>query len=228
LITHGTRKAGFLVKFGRVHLHQNHSSTKGANFSEFKSRSKTATIGGRKLALEKMQEKLTTNGKFLQIFTSSQTGLDLTVFFPFTVTLHVKLVGTVEQITNSLLDSTWKNQLWASVINKKLTDVELHVGEKTFSAHRSLLSSRSPVFAAMFNSGMKEVQTGQVYIEDADPSTFGYFLHFLYTGMLEPSADKKQLYPLADRYQVETLVNVCKPASEPVDVDVFTKTFLSC
>ncbi len=185
----------------------------------------TATLGRREKPLEKMQEKLTTDGELVQVFTSTSNGH---VSFPFSVNFHVKLVSTVEQITNSLVDSTWADQLWASVINKKLTDVELLVGEKTFSAHRSLLSIRSPVFAAMFNSGMKEAKTGQVRVEDVNPNTFGHFLYFLYTGTLEPAADKEELYPLADRYQVETLVNLCRPASEPVDVDGITKAYLSC
>jgi len=193
--------------------------------------SHTTTINGiGKLALEKMQEKLTSDGKFLQLFTSKQM-VDLgksESLFPFTITCHVKAVSTVEKIGYRLVDSAWKDQLWASSVNKQLTDVELLVGGKTFSAHRSLLSVRSPVFSAMFNSGMKEAQTGQVCIQDADPNTFGYFLPFLYTGMLEPSADKKQLYPLADRYQVEALLNLCQPAVEPEDVDGMTKAFFSC
>ena len=53
-----------------------------------------------------------------------------------------------------------------------MTDVEFLVGEDSFVAHRSLLSVRSPVFAAMFSSGMKELETGQVHIEDVDLETF--------------------------------------------------------
>ena len=108
-------------------------------------------------------------------------------------------------------------------------DVELFlVGEEAFGAHRSLRSARSPVFATMFASGMKEADTGQVRIEDVDPSTFKRFLKFLYTGMLEPSADREEIFVLADKYQVETLMNYCRPATEPTDVDEFTEVFLSC
>ena len=188
----------------------------------------TATIGGRTFALKKMLEKQTTDGNFLQVFTSTDTNLEQTASFPFTVTFNVKLISTVKNEVLRVVDSTWKDQLWASSVTRKLTDVELLVGEKTFSAHRSLLSIRSPVFEAMFNSGMKEAVTGQVQIGDVEPNIFGHFLHFLYTGMLEPGADKEEIYPLADRYQVETLVNLCRPASEPVDVEGITKAFLSC
>jgi len=65
-----------------------------------------------------MLEKLTTNGKFIQVFTSKEIRLNQSVSFPFSMIFHVKLISTVEQITNSLLDSTWADQLWASTINK--------------------------------------------------------------------------------------------------------------
>jgi len=61
-----------------------------------------------------------------------------------------------------------------------MPDVEFLVGEEAFGAHRSLLSARSPVFAAMFASGKNEAERGQVKIGDADPATFQ---QFLYTGM---------------------------------------------
>jgi len=175
-----------------------------------------------------MLEKQTTDGNFLQVFASTDTNLEQTASFPFTVTFNVKLLSTVENVALSVVDSSWKDQLWDSSVNRKLTDVAFLVGEETLSAHRSLLSIRSPVFEAMFNSGMKEALTGQVRIGDIEPNTFRHFLHFLYTGMLEPGADKEELYLLADRYQVETLVNLCQPASEPVDVEGITKAFLSC
>lgn len=36
----------------------------------------------------------------------------------------------------------------------------------------------------MFESGMKEAETGQVCIEDVDPPTFERFFKLLYTGMM--------------------------------------------
>ena len=98
-----------------------------------------------------------------------------------------KMLSTVPNFTNKLVDSIFSEQLWASAVNRMMTDVEFLVGEEAFGAHRSLLSARSPVFAAMFASGMKEAETGQVRIEDVDPTTFQQFLKFLYTGMVEPS-----------------------------------------
>jgi len=113
--------------------------------------------------------------------------------------------STAPSFTNKLVDSIFGEQLWAAVL--KMTNVQFLVGEKSFGAHRSLLSARSPVFSAMFSSGMKEAETGQVCIKDVDPDTFKQFLKFLYTGMFQPSSmDSDLVFEVADRYQVETLM----------------------
>jgi speckle-type POZ protein len=52
-------------------------------------------------------------------------------------------------------------------------DEELH-------AHRIILTARSPVFRALLNSDMREVQEGVVSIEDIRPQVFSAMLHFLY------------------------------------------------
>jgi len=111
-----------------------------------------------------------------------------------------------------------------------MTDVEFLVGEEAFGAHRSLLSARSPVFAAMFASGMKEALTGRVRIEDVNPTTFQRFLKFLYTGMVESSAMDEELFTVADKYGVATLIELCRPATQPVDTDdslLQLQTFMS-
>ena len=75
---------------------------------------------------------------------------------------------------------------------------------------------------------MAEAQTGQVGIEDVDPNIFRTFLEFLYVGEFKPFSEKEQLFALADKYQVETLMALCKPIAEPsVNIDDFTKVFLS-
>ncbi len=109
-----------------------------------------------------------------------------------------------------------------------MTDVEFLVEEEAFGAHRSLLSARSPVLAAMFTSGMKEAKTGKVLIEDVDSSLFGIFLKFLYTGTFEPSSRDRELFTVADKYQVETLTELCRSATKTVETENILKTFLSC
>jgi hypothetical protein len=56
--------------------------------------------------------------------------------------------------------------------SKQLTDVEFLVAERAFSADRFIVSSRSPVFAAMFSDKeMIEANTGMVTINDTATSS---------------------------------------------------------
>jgi len=164
------------------------------------------------------------------IFTIPETVLTDRLSPSFSITFHIKLHYNVPHFIHKIIDSALNRQLLAAAINRKMTDVDFLVGEESFGAHRSLLSARSPVFAAMFTSGMKEVETGQVRIEDVKPITFKHFLHFLYTGLFEPSAMDRALFKVADKYQVETVMELCRPATQanPTDMGKIIETFLSC
>jgi len=174
----------------------------------------------------KMKEKQMMNDeKVLQVFTSIDR-FSIPVSPPFTITFHVKLHSAAANFGHKLLDSTFKEHLWAAAVNKQMTDVEILVGEESFAAHRFLLSARSPIFAAMFASGMKDV--AQIRIDDVSPSTFHLFLQFLYIGTLPSSAKKEKLYQVADKYQIDTLASICRPATNQVDLEELTSIFLSC
>ena len=81
----------------------------------------------------------------------------------------------------------------------------------------------------MFDSGMKELQTGKVQIDDVDPDTFRCFLEFLYTGMLEASSIiSEKLFKVADKYGVETLMDLCRPTTiQSVSMEDMTRAFFS-
>ena len=103
-----------------------------------------------------------------------------------------------------MVDLHHRDHLWDAAADGKLTDVELLVGKVMFPAHRSLLSARSPVFAAMFKSGMEEALTGRVRVDGVDPTTFRQFLEFLYTGTLSTWVDKSKVLFMANRYQIDS------------------------
>ena len=122
------------------------------------------------------------------------------------------------------------DQLWKSACTKQLNDVEFLVGKKSFWAHRFIVSARSPVFAAMFSSDMIEATKGKVEIVDTEADVFETFLKFLYTGTLEPFslASDDRLSALADEYQVETLLALCRsfpPEAEKEEMfELFSKS----
>ena len=66
---------------------------------------------------------------------------------------------------------------------------------------------------------MKETETGQVRIEDVEPATFKQFLKFLYMGTFEPSSIDVDLFTVADKYRIETLMELCRPATYRADVE---------
>ena len=59
----------------------------------------------------------------------------------------------------------------------------------------------------MFKTGMTEVNTGQVVIEDLEETTLGKLLEFIYTGKVsEPEDHLEEVLYAADKYQITNLV----------------------
>lgn len=108
----------------------------------------------------------------------------------------------------------------AMMWNKQdLTDVSFHVGRESFSAHRLVLATRSPVFRAELYGLMAESKMASITIHDMEASTFRSMLHYIYHGSL-PDAGKadvsstmaqyQHLLVAADRYAVEGLKKICE------------------
>ena len=161
------------------------------------------------------------------------------VYFPDKIIFNVKLISTVPTYNFKVHDLLLPNNLWyAAAVNKILTDVEIVVGfdeTTSFLAHRFILSARSPVFDAMLNGNFEEARTGMIRINDVHPDLFVHFFQFLYTGTLRSPVSedrrlKEDLFELADRYLVDTLMNICRPAPEGpvIDVEQLMDSFLTC
>ena len=85
-------------------------------------------------------------------------------------------------------------------------------GQETVGAHVSILSAGSPVFAAMFRSGMEEAQTRRVTIGNIERNVFCQLITYLYTGSCPKVEDENMtqlLFEAADMYDVETLKYEC-------------------
>ena len=94
----------------------------------------------------KLTERTTHDKNLLQIFYISERHLIPQLSCPFFVTFNVKLRSIATNFTNMMIDSTLSQQFWSAAVNRKMTDVEILIGGESFGAHRSLLSTRSPVF----------------------------------------------------------------------------------
>ena len=63
-------------------------------------------------------------------------------------------------------------------------DVVFKVEDDTMPAHRIVLTTRSPMFQGMLNSGMREGSEGVVAVEGVRAPVFKALLHFVYTDSL--------------------------------------------
>lgn len=82
---------------------------------------------------------------------------------------------------------------------EKFSDVVLCVDSQQFQAHKSILSVRSPVFAAMFSHDTKELQQNLVEISDMTSKVMNALLNFIYTGGVSPEDLTVELLRAADK-----------------------------
>jgi len=130
--------------------------------------------------------------------------------------LSVKFEGVIlsedyKQFTVKKPDSIqWPFKWMVKMFNEKsYSDAQIQVGGEAFKVHRVILAAASPVFYAMFESGMQERQ-GTIKISDFDPAVVGDLLAFIYTGEapnLKTLA--KELLLAADKYDVQNLACAC-------------------
>ncbi|PUZ39006.1 hypothetical protein GQ55_9G243700 [Panicum hallii var. hallii] len=137
-----------------------------------------------------------------------------TVRFDVTV---MKDVHTVETPFLVVLPSDMHQHFGHLLSSKEGTDVKFRVGRKTFSAHRLVLSMRSPVFKAELYGPMKKsTSTNVICINDKEAEVFDALLTFMYTDTLpemkeqEESAMAQHLLVAADRYNLERLKLICE------------------
>ena len=88
--------------------------------------------------------------------------------------------------------------------NGRCSDVVLKTGEKQLKAHKLVLSTRSPVFAAMFEHDCKEKLDSSVEITDVSGGVLEALLRYIYTGQVQ-SLDQfaLELITAADKVSVD-------------------------
>jgi hypothetical protein len=84
---------------------------------------------------------------------------------------------------------------------------------RSIAVHKCILAARSPVFRAMFQSGMSETENSEVLIQDFDAAVMQEFVRFLYTNRCDKAAleqHAEQLLAAACKYQVPGLKCLCQ------------------
>ncbi|XP_057368104.1 protein roadkill-like [Daphnia carinata] len=107
-------------------------------------------------------------------------------------------------------------QFFNLYVNQLNCDVTFHFGtaekDGQIGGHVTILSARSSVFAAMFQSGMQEASTRKVCIKDIKPDIFKQLLHYIYSGRTSPELSEEIAQPLfvaADMYDIGDLKDEC-------------------
>ncbi|KAI9556558.1 hypothetical protein GHT06_016348 [Daphnia sinensis] len=110
-------------------------------------------------------------------------------------------------------DQLLRTQMEQLFESKALNDVTLDVSGRHFQAHKSILASRSKVFAAMFVHETKEKLSNHVQIDDIEPDVFQEVLRFIYTGRLSLETMDMMatgLLAAADKYLLDQLKTECE------------------
>lgn len=111
----------------------------------------------------------------------------------------------IEDIANACMD--FEDLLSSG----KFSDVIIVARNREFKAHKAILTSRSPVFAAMFEHDMTERNENKVNITDIGADAIQEVLRFIYTGKvknLETLVD--ELLFAADKYSLFKLKLQCE------------------
>lgn len=101
--------------------------------------------------------------------------------------------------------------------SKHLADKVLTVGDTRLEVHAAILAARSPVFAKMFASDMREGREKEVPLADLEAGAVRALVTFLYTGKAPREAmDSEErsiaLLQAAHRFEVPSLIDMCARA----------------
>ena len=92
-----------------------------------------------------------------------------------------------------------------------LTDTVVKCDDKEFKVHRAVFASQSPVFLAMFQTDMKEKQSGIIEVSDITPAVMSDLVTYLYTGSAPNLGSLvNELLDVAGKYQLPHLFRMCE------------------
>jgi len=95
--------------------------------------------------------------------------------------------------------------------NTDYADCKIVCRERVFDCHMFMLSSRSPVFSAMFKNNMEEAASKRVEIKDLSPEVVEQMLFYIYTGNTPNlTQGAGELLAAAEKYQLDQLKNMCE------------------
>ena len=158
-----------------------------------------------------IQQRMYTMQATLATLASFQT--DLKIPFPAVIRYRIITKNRPNLLYRyELMDAG--DELWAAAVNRCQIDVDFDVGGVVFGAHQIIVGQRSCFWRRQFESiGEKGAKRFHI---DTDPAVFREILHFIYTGRLK-TAPSRKLMKLAKKYEVKTLVDLCRCATQELE-----------
>eukprot|EP00093_Oithona_nana_P009117 09117.XXX_180776_181297_1 [CDS] Oithona nana genome sequencing. len=107
-------------------------------------------------------------------------------------------------------------------LSDKRSDLKIRCDGQDFPVHKFIIGARSDVFERMFSSRFKINEDDEPILEinDASAQNMKAFLKFLYKDEIKAEDINCDLLRLADKYNVNRLVNIClKHLQETIDVN---------
>ena len=132
------------------------------------------------------------------------------------VTIEYEKGQLVAETPKSILSvisskSSWSEDFENLFISQSGSDICFIIDGQEIKAHKTVLSARSPVFAAMFHSNMKEKGMSRIDIPDVSQDIFNALLHFMYTDRVQLTETSAELLlAAADKYLLASLKSKCE------------------
>jgi len=103
----------------------------------------------------------------------------------------------------------FRYRLWLSYDDGLIDGCAFHVDGKEFKISKTLLGAQSPVFKKMLLSGGEESQSGVIKVADASAELIDAFVEYLHLGTVAKVEHARDLFVLADKYDIQPLRNLC-------------------
>ncbi|KAI9552008.1 hypothetical protein GHT06_022345 [Daphnia sinensis] len=140
-------------------------------------------------------------------------------------TCQILVEGIADTYAYKQYDKFLNNQIWDAMRFCCFTDFKFFIRENVVNAHKFVLGARS----TRLEDDLSRVDSIRLQ-DDLDINTFKCFLHFLYTGRLLLSnfkANIDQLLSLAEKYELNTLTQLCRADLKKLKESNFPECFLS-
>lgn len=145
-----------------------------------------------------------------------------------TASLYLKLTVYARQVLTEVTVNQAENEaIWEQESNRQYTEDMQRLLEsannsdfvikvpsdseqcefESFRVHKNILAARSEVFKVMFETPMKESQSGEVTLEDLSSRGLKTILKFIYTGMVDDDwkSNPREIVNAADRFSLSSL-----------------------